>query len=247
MLSIGIARRHRPIFLFSAICMLISLTGSGNATWAQTPSKNLAPGFERLPKTAKIVIMPTDIELYLTSAGGILEPKADWTEAATKHFRAALIRKKQSLGVTVFEISDRDADEFEEISSLHGAIAASISLHHFGPSIYNLPTKNGKLDWSFGPSVRAIKEKTGADYALFSWIRDSYASGERIAATIFLALLGIGLGPGGVQQGYASLIDLETGQVMWFNRLVRTTGDIREPEKAADTLDVLLENFPTAP
>ena len=109
-----------------------------------------------------------------------------------------------------------------------------------------LPTKDGKLDWSLGESVRAIKEKTGADYALFSWIRDSYASGERIAATIFLALFGIGMAPGGLQQGYASLVDLNTGQVMWFNRLFRQTGDLREADKAADTLNALLENFPAS-
>ena len=35
----------------------------------------------------------------------------------------------------------------------------------------------------------AIKKMTGADYALFSWVRDSYASGERIAAMIALAVL----------------------------------------------------------
>ena len=209
-------------------------------------SKNLAPGFTTLPSGAKVVIMPTDIELYLISAGGLAEPKADWTDAATKHFRAALTKKKHSLGAAVVDLSDKDAEQFDEISSLHAAIARSISLHHFGPSQLQLPTKEGKLDWSLGESVRAIKEKTGADYALFSWVRDSYASGERIAATIFLALFGIGMAPGGLQQGYASLVDLSSGRVMWFNHLFRGTGDLREPEKAEETLNVLLSNFPSS-
>lgn len=245
MVTISLIRRGRDIVLLSAACaILLSCSVTGNTASAQ--SKNLAPGFETLPKSAKVVIMPTDIELYVISAGGVPEPKADWTEAATKYFRAALTQKKHALGATVVDLSDRDAEQFDEISSLHAAIAASISLHHFGPSVLQLPTKEGKLDWSLGDSVRTIKEKTGADYALFSWIRDSYASGERIAATIVLALFGIGLAPGGLQQGYASLVDLNTGQVMWFNRLFRGTGDLREADKAAETLNVLLSNFPAS-
>ena len=209
-------------------------------------SKNLAPGFQFLPKTAKVVVMPTDIELFSVSAGGVPEPKADWTDAANRYFKSALTKKKTTLGVQSIDLSEKDADDLAEINTLHAAIARSIQAHHFGPGMLQLPTKEGKLDWSLGEPVRAIRERTGADYALFSWIRDSYASAERIAATIALAFIGIGVAPGGMQQGYASLVDLETGRVVWFNRLLRGYGDLREPEKAAETLDVLLTNFPAA-
>jgi hypothetical protein len=207
-------------------------------------NRNLAEGFTVLPKNAKVVLMPTDIELFSISAGGVPEPKADWTEAAAKHFKAALLEKKKSLGVISVELSEKDADEVAEINTLHAAIARSVSLHHFGPSYFNLPTKAGKLDWSLGDTVRPIKEKSGADYALFSWIRDSYASGERVATMIVLALFGVGV-PGGSQIGYASLVDLNTGRIVWFNRLLRATGDLREAGKAAETLNTLLDNFPS--
>jgi hypothetical protein len=224
-----------------AILLFFSL--SAGTAWAQ--SKNLAPGFSNLPAGARIVVMPTDIELFLISAGGVPEPKADWTEAATKYFKAALVEKKKSMGAAAIDLSEKDADEFAEINTLHAAIANSISAHHFGPGFLQLPTKDGKLDWSLGDPVRGIKKKTGADYALFTWIRDSYASGERIAATILLALVGVGMAPGGLQQGYASLVDLNTGQVVWFNRLFRGSGDLREPDKAAEVLNALLANFPS--
>ncbi len=60
---------------------------------------------------------------------------------------------------------------------------------------------------------------------------------------VALALFGVGV-PGGSQVGYASLVDLNSGQVLWFNRLLRASGDLREAEKAAETLDALLERFP---
>ncbi|MBX3664347.1 MAG: hypothetical protein KIT13_01880 [Burkholderiales bacterium] len=207
--------------------------------------RNLAPGFAGLAKNAKVAIMPTDIELFSISAGGVLEPRADWTDAASRHFKAALIEKKRKLGVGTVDLSDKDADELAEVNTLHAAVARAISAHHFGPGFLNLPTKEGKLDWSLGEAVRGIKEKTGADYALFSWIRDSYTSAERAVAMIALALLGVGVG-GGMQVGYASLVDLDTGRVVWFNQMFRGSGDLRQPEPAAETLESLLARFPAA-
>lgn len=224
--------------LFTAMLLLLFVLARGAGA-----QPNLAEGFTTLPKNAKVAIVPTDIELFSISGGGVLEPKADWTEAATKHFKVALVAKKKSLGATTVDLSEKDADEVADVNALHAAIARAISMHHFGPGFMNLPTKAGKLDWSLGEPVRVIKQKTGADYALFSWIRDSYASGERVATMIVLALFGIGV-PGGSQVGYASLVELDTGRILWFNRLLRASGDLREADKAVETLNALLNNFP---
>ena len=212
---------------------------------AAAQSKNLAPGFSALPKGARVVIMPTDIELFSISGGGVLEPKADWTEAASRHFKAALIEKKQKLGLSSIELTTQQADEADEVNALHGAVARAISIHHFGA--LPLPSKDGKLDWSMGEPVQLIRKMTGADYALFSWVRDSYTSDERKAAMVAIAVLSLGRvipTAGGLQTGYASLVDLNTGRVLWFNRLARGSGDLREAEKAADTIEALLEQFP---
>ena len=227
---------------FAGVLIVMSGMLTGPA-FAQ--ERNLAPGFSALSKNAKVVVMPTDIELFSISGGGVLEPKADWTDAASRHFKAALIEKKKQLGVGTVDLSEKDADELAEVNTLHAAVARSIATHHFGPGILNLPTKEGKLDWSLGEAVKAIRQKSGADYALFSWIRDSYASAERMAAMIALALLGVGVG-GGMQIGYASLVDLNTGQVVWFNRMFRGTGDLREAGPAKETLESLLDKFPVS-
>jgi hypothetical protein len=207
---------------------------------------SLAPGFTALPPGAKVLLIPADIELFLVSAGGVPEPKADWTDAASRHFKSALLEKKRAFGLTTVELSEKDADDATEVISLHAAIAHSIALHHYGP--LKLPTKEGQLDWSLGEAVEPIKRATGADYALFNWIRDSYASDERKAAMIAIAVLSLGraVPVGGTQIGYASLVDLNTGRVVWFNRLARQSGDLREAETAPGTLDALLDRFPAA-
>lgn len=219
----------------------IAMFAACSATWAQS---NLADGFKEIPPDARILLMPIDLELFSVSGGGVLEPRADWTDAASRHMKSALLAKKKSLGATSLEIEEHDADDFAEVNALHAAIARSIAFHHFGPNMFRLPTKEGKLDWSMGEAVKPLKAKTGADYALFTWMRDSYASGERVAAVVIMALFGIVMTPGGMQVGYASLVDLNSGQILWFNRLLRGSGDLREAEKAAETLDALLANFP---
>lgn len=231
--------RHAAPARLAAFVLALVMTGP-----VLGQSRNLAPGFTSLPVGAKVVLMPTDIEVFSISAGGVLEPKADWTEAATKNFKAALMDKQKSFGLPTVELSAQQAEEAEEVNALHGAIARAIAIHHFGP--LSLPTKDGKLDWSMGDPVQVIKKMTGADYALFTWIRDSHASEERKAAMVAIAILSLGRAiPGGGRQiGYASLVDLNSGRVVWFNNLRRDSGDLVQAENAGETIEVLLRDFP---
>lgn len=210
---------------------------------AQADGNQLAPGFAQLAKSAKIVVMPVDVELFSMSAGGVNEPKADWTASAHQHMKAALKARTTKLGLSASQMEEAAADEFSEHIALHAAVARSIALHHSMGGGWALPTKESKLDWSFGDAMQGLQAKTGAKYGLFVWVRDSYASAERKLAMVGLALLGVGI-TGGSQVGYASLIDLESGQVLWFNRLARATGDLREVDSAAESIEALLQGFP---
>lgn len=205
-------------------------------------ARNLAPGFDGLDATARVVIAPIDVELFLLGAGGVPEPKADWTEAAQRHMKAALHQRAESLGLMSSDLAADKADEMSELLNLQAAVARSIAIHHEGP--LKLPTKEGKLDWSFGDTFRPLREASGARYALFTWVRDSYASAERVAMMVGLALFGVAA-QGGAQIGYATLVDLDSGRVLWFNQLRRASGDLREAGKAAESVNALLAGFPS--
>ena len=88
---------------------------------------------------------------------------------------------------------------------------------------HHLPTKRGKgLDWTLGEDAVALGRRTGYDYALFLYAEDSFASTGRIGAPgarrcrLLHRLLRSQVGGGG-QFAYASLVDLRTGEVVWFN------------------------------
>lgn len=234
-------RRHGRT---SAMSLFLGL-GLAAAALAQAPSKFLAPGFTGLSKADAVLVMPPDVELFSLSAGGVPEPKADWTASAREHIKTTLAARKKALGVRSTDASDAMADEFAEQVGLHAAVASSISLHHAGAGIWALPTKAGALNWTFGDAMQPLAAKSGSRYGLFVWVRDSYASAERKAAMVLLAFAGIGL-TGGFQVGYASLVDLQTGQVVWFNQLVRGSGDLRDAESAKESIEALLTGFPTA-
>ncbi|HEX6295354.1 MAG TPA: hypothetical protein VFZ74_02145 [Burkholderiales bacterium] len=228
--------RHALVAL--AVALLGAAVGGPSPAFAQA---NLADGFARLPAGTRILLMPADVELFEISMGGVLEPRADWTADATKYLVEGLRARKLKLGARVSELDD-DADEsLVELSSLHNAVSRAIVVHHFGS--LKLPTKAGKLDWTLGGDTGVVREKTGADFALFTWVRDSYVSDARRAAMVVGALLGVGLASG-AQEGYASLVDLKSGRVVWFNYLRRPGGDLRTREQAEETLNALLKNFP---
>ncbi len=217
--------------------LLLALAGAAMAQ----DKRNLAPGFSGLAADARVVIAPVDVELFSISAGGVMEPRADWTDAAQRHMKEVLHQRALALGQRAVELSNDQADALAELLNLHAAVARSIAIHHTG--FLKLPTKDDKLDWSFGDALLPLQQATGARYALFTWVRDSYASPERVAMMIGLALLGVGVG-GGAQVGYATLVDLQTGQVLWFNQLQRASGDLREAAKAAESVNMLLTGFP---
>jgi hypothetical protein len=203
----------------------------------QTPELRRETG-----KIPRIVVMPLDVELAQLTAGGLAEPHAEWTDAALKHMRVALDAEAKVRKVTLvdFEV-ERGALADREMSldlvKLHRAVGSAVMVHQYLGLA--LPSKEGKFDWSLGPAVAAIARSHDADYALFLFVRDSYATAGRVAVIVVGALLGIGV-PGGSQVGFASVVDLKTGDIVWFNRLIRPSGDLRTPDAAAETVKALV-------
>jgi hypothetical protein len=172
----------------------------------------------------------------------VVEPRADWTDAAQKNLAAALEGQRKLLGPDFTLLDEAAADDLSEVITLEQAVASAIDLHHRNGGM-KLSTKAERLDWSLGDAVQPLRERTGADYALFTWVRDTYASQERKLAMLALALVGA-LSIGGEQVAHASLVDLKTGRVVWFNDLNRMQGDLRDPESAKETVESLLRDFP---
>lgn len=235
---------HRRAFRALVMAMLAVFALTACVQTAHKTTGTLKAGTEN----RRIVLMPVDIELSVLNAGGVTEPRADWTAAGREHVRGALAAHTSEFEAEIVVpdngdiLDDLDRDQLQ-IVKLANAVGHSILLHEYVP-VHALPTKKGEFDWTIGPEAKLLKEKYDADYALFVFLRDSYASSGRVAVIIIGAIFGVGL-QGGVQVGTATLVDLDTGQVVWFNRLARASGDLRNAEAATETIKFLLTDFPT--
>jgi hypothetical protein len=191
----------------------------------------------------RIILMPPDVRYYLLTAGGVAEPHAEWTEAAQANFLEATLDYAESIGAEITAIDKTNLSEEEiKYETLHSAIGMTIMNNYFG--MMKLPSKAGVFDWSLGSDISLIGENHDADYALFIHYRDYQASGGRIAFSILAAIGGVGVNTGS-EQGFASLVDLQTGDIVWFNVVIMGSGELRDKEGAAAAVQSLFKDMPT--
>jgi hypothetical protein len=205
----------------------------------------------------KLLVLRPDVTVGSLTTGGMVEPRADWTEQARTNIIAALRAQQAARGGNVTIIEHRNQlpgvseQELADIERLNFVVDESIVQHKYLGDY--LPTKRGRgLDWTLGADAVKLGQKTGYDYALFLHAEDQVASGGRIALGV-LGLAGCIVGfcapnIGGAEQlDYASLVDLKTGEVVWFNVVDAASqvpgikfGDLRTPEGAAQMVERLL-------
>ena len=127
------------------------------------------------------------------------------------------------------------------------AVADSVIEYQFFAG-NRLPTKKRKdaFEWSIGSEIGQLQSLTGADYALFINTNDSYGSTGRKVLQLFAAMGGVSV-ISGVHAGYAGLVDLRTGELVWLNADRQMGGDVRTAEGAAKRVQQLLEGFPGKP
>ena len=195
----------------------------------------------------RILLMKPDVELYELGVA-LQEPNAFWTSIANNYVTEISTQYFQKLGYSVSLYEDNANEVPEKIGqdliNLHEDTGISI-IQFQQQSISQLPTlSTGKFDWQLGKTTAELAKGYGADYGLFVYLRDSYSSGSRVAAQLLMSVLfGVHV-QGGTQVGFASLVNLQTGEIEWFNRIISTTGDLRTFGAAVNATDALYEDIP---
>ncbi|MFK7888170.1 MAG: hypothetical protein AB8G16_15020 [Gammaproteobacteria bacterium] len=202
----------------------------------------------------RMVVMPLDVTVSKLTAGGLTEPNAEWTNTARERLLQAIENQQQSKGGAVDLISpeacqDCNSPQMLDLVSLHNAVGQSILLHKVAG--VTLPTKKNTFDWTLGDSAVEYGAASGYDYALFLFAENSFSTGGRKAlqvAGLASCLIGVcAVVDGGSQLAFATLVDLNTGNVSWFNFLFSGLGDIRTAEGADDMIDRLLGSMYVSP
>ena len=224
----------------SAVLMSAILTLAG---CVHTNSQKTTLSIASPPPSATVLLMEPDVELSLLTTGGAAEPRADWTEAAKTNMIDDIRSELTGRGakVVVFDTKTEPTPHVMQLVHLHEVVGTTILGN---ATLAKLPNKEKVFDWSLGPGVKEIADTYHADYAMFIFARGRYASTGRVAVAIVASLLHVAVPLGG-QVAFASLVDLHTGNVVWFG--TAATGEADDMSGAGGAKAVaggLLEDIP---
>jgi hypothetical protein len=231
-----------------ALAMLAALPMLLAPTAAQAQSrKSLTKDAFSFPAQGqvRIVLFRPDVTVSEQSTGGLDQPNAGWTEEARSQLTAALGKAQAERNIEMKlmpELSGENAKLMSDYRKLFKTVADSVIKHRlFG--LDPLPTKEAAFDWTLGPGALRLGALGSADYGLFFWTFDSYESTSRRTARLIATVMGADA-PAEVNMGYAGLVDLKTGDLVWINVDVKVGGDVRTAEGAALRVSELLDGFP---
>jgi hypothetical protein len=241
---------HMHRIAITLFATLLAIYSAITPLWAQERSA-VRQGFELAPQSCKTILLlrPT-VRVGAQSTGGLFEPNAEWTDQARANIDAALATMQSQLGNVVVAAPEpygEDARKVAEHMSLFAAVSRAVIEYQFFVG-NRLPTKKRDnkadvFDWSLGTGVADLPGAQNADYALFIYNQDQYGSTGRKMLQIVGLVAGVGV-TSGQHVGYAGLIDLKTGNLLWLNADFQMGGDVREAEGAHKRVRQLLEDFP---
>lgn len=196
---------------------------------------------------APLLLVTPEVSLTLLTAGGVQEPRADWSKAAQGHLSAAITT---ALKTKKYAVSEVALDTYEDpralqMLKLNDEVVSAIAMQSV-PAL-RLPTKT-TFEWTLGEGAQSLIPTTqtpnAPHYALFLNCKGSYQSSAKAALNVGMALLGGPMQFGG-QGLQATLVDLRTGQVVWYQfSMVGSGTDIREAEGAVTAVEKLFKDLP---
>ena len=193
--------------------------------------------------SAGLLVKPV-ARLALLTVAGLTERRDDWSRDAATHlaagFQAELAKRDHPFNLV--DLSGQMEGRTGQVLRLNEAVGDTIQTYEFGAQ--RLPTKAKGFDWTLGEGTRLLRGDSGADHALFVTARGTWSSPGRKVLMVGAAIIGTPI-PMGSQTLSASLVDLRTGRVIWYNQaLAGPADDMRTPEGAQALAASVLKGAP---
>lgn len=207
------------------------------------------------PRIARAVLLPVEFSVFQNGMSG-LEIVPDWTEKARANLgtaAASVLMERASLELVAMpELTPGESQQLREHLALVKTFMAQLDQLDTAREAAWQGRKAG-LDRRIGQGLDFLREKSGADFAVFIDGAQAKQSGGRIFSQIALAAMGvISIGGGGTYIR-ASVLDLDAGVLRWFNeRTGRESfgvsgSDVRKADETRVVLRKLFEPYPSIP
>ncbi|MGX7925345.1 hypothetical protein ACWPMX_02085 [Tsuneonella sp. HG094] len=236
----------RRVLALAAVASIAFLPlASAQAQFGGGEATAVREGFVLPPGEVRVLVFRPQVAVGEQTTGGMNEPSVAWTEAAKGHLVTALENEQRARGTSLVMVPDL-AGEQQQLVADYTALFRTVAEAAFNHKMFpgnRLPTKKKEFDWTLGQEASQLRA-LGGDYGLFFFTFDSYGSTGRKVAQILGAVMGFGLMSSGVHVGYAGLVDLKTGDLVWLNADLAMGGDVRTADGAEKRVAQLLEEFP---
>lgn len=203
--------------IFPLLILVLLLTACA------TPQKYAAsPAFinaSAAQKPKKVLLLPIDIDVIEISAGGVPEKVEAWSKQAKSNVKQSLqktIGTKQNFElIEIPEMDTSEKDILEQYLAFYEVVGGDAFIFGRSPDpAWQHKTKH--FDYTLGNGLSFLKQKTGADAALFVVGSDQISTGGRKAAIVLGAMIGVVI-PAGMTFVSVGLVELDSGNILWLN------------------------------
>lgn len=198
----------------------------------------------------KLLLMPADIVVKEISLGGVAEKVDDWSLQGTRNVNAALAteaaRKPGTQIIAMPALSAEEQARLDQHIALYDVVGANAFI--FGKNHDPVwAHKRSNFDYTLGNGLKFLRDKSGADAAVFTTGIDHVSSSGRKAAFIVGALLGVQI-PLGSSFLHVGVVDLETGDLLWTNYEGSYAGrDLRSKTDVDAMIGQIFQDYPGLP
>jgi len=199
---------------------------------------------DRAKEMKTLGILFVDMKVYQLTAGGVREPKEDWTEAARRNFLTSLEADLKGRGMEAKVLGEEStSEELDDIQILYGAVRDAILTHTYGSALNwdFFPEKLSHFEYSLGP-VDELLARLRVDGLLLVTASDEISTGGRKTLMVVGAFTGVHP-RSGITWANMGLVDA-SGAVLWFSANPGKTYDLRESEQVSKLVERMLNEFP---
>ena len=235
--------KRRPFYQLAVIVLLFPLAA---CTMAGKPSvgSDVRDGSLSLPD--KLLVLPVTVSISEISAGGVVQEDPIWSKEGESAMTLAVKEYFTKRGATSLQSMPEMSDEEEELVHehilLYDAVASQAYIAANMPA-YGWSHLAADFHYTLGNGLRFLKQKSGADAALIVIGYDSISTGGRKAMVAIAALAGVGM-PLGSSKVLVGIVDLEDGDILWFQHsFAQGNLDLRKPEDASTLFAKAMEGY----
>ena len=227
--------------------LLAALLTAGCAT---TPTARLHYSLQQNPDARplqRVALLPIDVDVYEITLGGVQEEVPEWSDTAEDNIRSALLISRDSGGdccvterVDSSALSAQERALLEEHLLLYQKVAINALVYGSTWS-----DKKARFDYTLGDGLSFLKTRYGVDAGLIVIGKDQVSSSGRKTAIVVGALFGVSM-PLGSSMLIGGLVDFETGDLLWLNRVITVGGasDLRDAESSLKMARQLMAGYP---